>query len=741
MDRLNELNPPQSEAAEYTEGPLLILAGAGSGKTRVLIYRIAHLIRACGVEPYNILAVTFTNKAADQLKERVARLLGPAAHRVWVSTFHSLGAQILRQHITKLGYERNFAIYDQDDSLTLIKRIMKEKDLDPKQLNPRLVASWIESVKREVQAVDDLESEGRGRKQMKEIYREYQSRLMIANAVDFNDLLLLLLRLLEHHPDALEHYQNRFRYIMVDEYQDTNRVQYLIVRKLAERFENLCVVGDEDQSIYGWRGANIENILNFTKDFPKAKTVKLEQNYRSTKMIIQAASGLIGYNAERTPKELWTENPRGDLVRIRRVSDEKQEASWVVEEIMRQRSNGRSLQDIAIFYRTHAQSRQFEDKLRGMNLNYAIYGGTRFYDRKEIKDVLAYLKVVSNPRDDISLLRIINVPARGVGAKTLDMIQTEARMNGVPSLEAVRVLLREGRFGKKAGQNLLDLTKLLDDLKARAEAGEESLPVLLDAVIVDSGYKGMLEKEGSVEAESRLENLEELIGATEEYANAADEPSLEGFLEKVSLYSELDNFVGDQGQVTMMTLHTAKGLEFPLVFMVGMEENMFPHIRSLVSDDPTMIEEERRLAYVGMTRAREQLMLTHAAERSFRGRHNQNEPSRFLDEVPPQFVKREGKIIKPIKSRYEQSTSSMDFGDSRIEYNATPSAHSIGEIWDPASEMTLKLGMTIKHPSLGVGVIRRIEGQDDAAKISIQFGKKIKKIALGYVTLELVKSS
>jgi DNA helicase-2/ATP-dependent DNA helicase PcrA len=538
---LEELNEPQREAVLHIDGPLLVTAGAGSGKTRILIYRLAHLIGK-GVDPRNILAVTFTNKAADEMKARVSKMLGKTAQNVWVATFHSTAAQILRSHIHLLGYSRGFSIYDQDDSLSAIKAVMKELDIDAKMFSPKWVRAKIEAAKRDrVYPIKPGHDYGEGSAdQIGRIAAAYQEKLKAANALDFNDLLLFNLRLFENHPDVLNYYQERFRYIMVDEYQDTNHVQYLIVKNLASRFGNICVVGDEDQSIYGWRGANIENILNFANDFPGAKLIKLEQNYRSTKNIIQAASGLISCNLRRTVKELWTEAEAGQKIRLHQALDDKAEAGYVVEQVLRLRHKGKKLQDMAVFYRTHAQSRQFEDQLRSLDIPYQVYGGIRFYDRKEIKDIIAYLRVLVNPSDEVSLLRIINEPPRGIGPGTVSRLNAVAASENTTLFHAIPMALKNKELPQRARESVSGFLKIMRALQRKIEKGE-SVSKIVEAVIEKSGYEDSLVEEGTIEAQTRLENLDELLNAVSEYEKSTQSPSLEGLLEKVSLYSDIDD--------------------------------------------------------------------------------------------------------------------------------------------------------------------------------------------------------
>ena len=731
-----DLNPAQHDAVTTLAGPLLVLAGAGTGKTRVVTYRIAELIRH-RVAPARILAVTFTNKAAEEMKTRLTRMLGPSGSRLWVATFHATGAQILRSHIDRLGYSRSFVIYDEADSLSLVKAVLKDLNLDDKAWNPKRLRWQIEAAKRDLLEVKEPE----GRRDpagltFAKVYKKYQERLVLSNAVDFEDLLLLTLRLLREHPDLLESYRDRFRHILVDEYQDTNMVQYLIVKTLSERDRNLTVVGDEDQSIYGWRGANIENILHFVEDFPGAQVIKLEQNYRSTQTIITAASAVIGRNSQRLPKKLWTENPAGERIRLFQAPDDRAEAGWVVEQILRQRTQGRSLNDFAIFYRTHAQSRLFEESLREANLPHAVYGGIRFYDRKEVKDVLAYLRVLVNPADEASLARIINTPARGLGAVTLERVRKLAADLSLSLTDALDEASGSDRFTPRTREALRGFLALVDGF--RKLAPEESLFHLVEKVIADTGYETMLEEEGTLEAETRMENLDELLSAVKDYERDAETPTLAGFLEKVALASDLDGYQAEEGRVTLMTLHSAKGLEFPVVFLVGMEENIFPHLRVLDEGEPAALEEERRLCYVGMTRAKQSLHLTLARRRSFRGSPVANEPSRFLEEIPPELL--DGRPsrtpAKPAVPKWEKELASrrVDFGDSALEYDAD--GISEAEVWDPAHEFTLRRGVRVRHAKFGVGVVERLEGEGEHLKVRVRFASGSKKLSVKEARLE-----
>ena len=629
---LEQLNPTQREAVENTDGPLLILAGAGSGKTRVLTHRIAYIIDQGLAAPDEVLAITFTNKAAAEMKDRVALLVGPESRKMWVSTFHALCARLLRVHAEKLGYKREFTIYDGGDQVRLVKRCIIELGKDPKRFNPRSFQSQISNAKNVLMSPDDYlrNTEGYIAENVAEVYDLYQKRLYENNAMDFDDLIMQTVALLELFPEVRERYQNRFKYIHVDEYQDTNHAQYRLVNVLAAAHRNLCCVGDDDQSVYGWRGADIRNILDFERDYPEAQVVKLEQNYRSTQTILSAANAVVANNASRKAKELWTAGDEGEGIRVFTASDEYAEARFVVSEIRRLMDDGASAKDIAAFYRTNAQSRALEDVLVREGIPYQVVGGVRFYERAEIKDAMAYLAVISNPDDGASLERIVNVPKRGLGATSVAKLQDHARRNGISLYEALDEAADAGLTGK-AQKSCRTVRELFEGWRV---AAREVPPVeIIEAVLEESGYKGELEAERTIEAESRLENLEELINAAREYERVEPGPTLAGFLQEQALYSEADK-VATGGSVTLMTLHNAKGLEFGNVFIVGMEEGTFPHARSL---DEQNLEEERRLCYVGITRAMESLTLSYAKLRSNWGEREYQMPSRFLSEIPEEF--------------------------------------------------------------------------------------------------------
>jgi len=633
LELLQGLNPPQQEAVKWGDGPLLVLAGAGSGKTRVLTRRVAYLMQT-GVSPEQILAITFTNKAAAEMKERLVALVGPAAQRLWVSTFHSACVRILRGEIDVLGYNKNFVIYDDADQQTLLKACLRESNLDEKKYPPRAVAARIGQAKNDLKTPEGYAAAADNPLEYKiaDLYRLYQRKLKENNALDFDDLIMQTVLLFSRHPDVLHRYQDRWHYLMVDEYQDTNHAQYLLVKLLAAARRNLAVVGDPDQSIYGWRGADIQNILDFEKDYPDARIIKLEQNYRSTVNILNAANGVIAHNANRQEKKLWSELGEGERVQIFEGEDERAEAAFLAREIERLRREEKyRLQDFAVLYRTHALSRVLEEALMELNLPYTIYGGTRFYDRREIKDLVAYLRVLANPRDDLSLKRIVNVPRRGVGETSLARLEAFSQEKGISLRQAIARAREIEALGTRFVKPLLELSALLDLLQE--EKDKLTVTELVGKILQDSGYLADLEAQKTTEAETRIENLKEFLSAASAYDREAAEPSLEDFLAQISLVSDQDRTNEGEDQVTLMTLHSAKGLEFPVVFILGMEEGVFPHGRALL--DETQLEEERRLCYVGMTRARERLYLGRAWSRTLYGNTLNNPKSRFLAEIPP----------------------------------------------------------------------------------------------------------
>lgn len=635
MSKYDTLNPMQQEAVYHTEGPLLVLAGAGSGKTRVLTHRIAYLIEEKGVDPWNIMAITFTNKAAAEMRERVDKIVGFGSESIWVSTFHSSCVRILRRHIEYLGYSTNFTIYDGDDQKTLMKQIFKKMDVDPKQYKERAVLAKISSAKDEMMTPEEYELNAGGdfrEKKIAQIYREYQKELKKNNALDFDDLILKTVELFENVPEVLNYYQEKFRYIMVDEYQDTNLVQFKLVDLLAKKYKNLCVVGDDDQSIYKFRGANIENILSFEKAFPGARVIKLEQNYRSSQNILNAANEVIRNNRGRKDKTLWTANEEGSLPRFLQFDTAYEEADAIAREIQKKAAEKAcDYSEFAVLYRTNAQSRLLEEKFILHSIPYRLVGGVNFYQRKEIKDILCYLKTIANGQDDLAVQRIINVPKRGIGAASIGKVTIFASANGMSFYQALLRVKAVPGIGK-AGDKILSFVEQMEDLKARLP--ELSIKELVEEILEKTGYKKELEAEGEIEAETRLQNIEELINKAVHYSEHAEAPTLNGFLEEVALVAEVDNMDESENRVILMTLHSAKGLEFPYVYLSGLEDGLFPSSMSILSDDKDAVEEERRLCYVGITRAQKELTLTAARQRMTNGETRFSKVSRFVEEIP-----------------------------------------------------------------------------------------------------------
>lgn len=640
MSIYDTLNPMQKEAVLHTEGPLLILAGAGSGKTRVLTHRIAYLIDEKEVNPWNILAITFTNKAAGEMRERVDALVGFGAESIWVSTFHSTCVRILRRYIENLGYTTSFSIYDSDDQKTLMKQVFKTLDIDTKQYKERSVLSIISSAKDKLISPEEfLLNAGQDFRQKKvgEIYKEYQNQLKKNNALDFDDLIVKTVELFQNNHLVLEHYQERFRYIMVDEYQDTNTAQFKLISLLASKYGNLCVVGDDDQSIYRFRGADIENILSFEQTFPGAKVIKLEQNYRSTQNILDAANGVIRHNQGRKEKSLWTANGTGDKILFKQFEAARDEADYIARQI---RDSSCPCQDQAVLYRTNAQSRLLEERCIFYNVPYRLVGGVNFYQRKEIKDILAYLKTIANGVDDLSVLRIINVPKRGIGAASMGKVTVFASEHGMSlygALGNARMVPGLGKAVEKIGR----FTAQIEGFRSMAQSEEYSIKELIEAILEETGYEEELQSEGEIEAETRMENIEELISKAAAYEEDAQYPSLDEFLEQVALVADIDNVDSSEDRVTLMTLHSAKGLEFPKVYLAGMEDGLFPGMMAISSDDRTDIEEERRLCYVGITRAKKELVITAARKRMIHGETRYCKVSRFVEEIPAGLLREE----------------------------------------------------------------------------------------------------
>jgi len=681
---LPDLNPAQREAVLHVEGPLLVVAGAGSGKTRVLTHRVAHLIRAHGVKPNEILAITFTNKAATEMRERLERMLGRTARAIWILTFHAACGRMLRREAERLGYRSTFTIYDQADQVRLVKACLEELGKDPKRFTPRGIHAQISNAKNQLVSPEEYTARVASfwDQTVAEVYELYQRRLFRSNAVDFDDILMLTVQVLERFPEARERWQTTFRHVLVDEYQDTNHAQYRLLQLLAAKHRNVFAVGDPDQSVYAFRGADIRNILDFERDFGGAGVIALEQNYRSTNRILEAANAVIDNNRDRKPKRLWSELGEGDPVEVVEVEDEHAEARFVAAEIARLVEGGASASEIAVFYRTNAQSRVLEDVLVRQGVPYQVIGGPRFYERAEVRDAIAYLSVLNNPSDAVSLMRIANRPRRGIGDTSIQRLVAHADALGVSLWEATAD--PEGAGVATASARAIRSFRLVMETLMSA-AQELAVDELLQAVLERSGTIEAYEAERTIEARGRIENLEELVGSAQEYRRRAEEPSLAAFLEEVQLQSDQDTLVSDEAQVTLMTIHNAKGLEYRAVFLIGMEEGIFPHSRSIEDNE---VEEERRLAYVGMTRAMDRLALTHATARSLYGRREYNLPSRFLDELPP-GVERER--LRPASwSGYAQSSRQVAPRDERDL---------------PA----LSTGDSVRHGSLGEGVVTRIE--------------------------------
>ena len=719
------LNPQQLEAVKATDGPLLIMAGAGSGKTRVLTQRIAYLMVEKGINPYNILAITFTNKAAREMRERIGKVMGGAADEVWISTFHSMCVRILRRDIDRIGYNRNFTILDSTDQLSVIKGILKDKNIDPKKFDPRAILGSISSAKNELITPEELSKQtGSYYEQIvHDVYEEYQKKLHKNQALDFDDLIMKTIGLFQRVPEVLEYYQRKFQYIHVDEYQDTNRAQYMLVKLLAARFQNLCVVGDSDQSIYGWRGADIANILSFEKDYPRANVIMLEQNYRSTKKILLAANEVIKKNSNRKPKNLWTENNDGQLITYFRGDTEQSEAQFVAGKIqeLAQKEN-RELSDFAILYRTNAQSRVMEEVLLKSNIEYSIVGGIKFYDRKEIKDILAYLRLISNPDDDISLQRVINVPKRGVGSTSLDKISRYAQMNGISMYKALHEMEHIGVSPK-----ITNACSEFRDLIRNYTAMQEYLSVteLVEEVLEKSGYREMLKAEKSLEAQSRLENIDEFLSVTTAFEKSSDDRSLIAFLTDLALVADIDRLDEEdkvQESVVLMTLHSAKGLEFPVVFLMGLEEGVFPHSRSLMEEEE--MEEERRLAYVGITRAEEQLFITNAQMRTLYGRTSMNPVSRFISEIPQDLID----VMAVEKKQPTRPSNSFGGGFSGGSMTRTAPRQPVSrpvQNTTGANELGWKVGDKAEHKKWGVGTVVSVKGEGEGVELDIAFPSPI----------------
>lgn len=729
---LSGLNPVQQEAVKTTDGPLLLMAGAGSGKTRVLTHRIAYLMAEKHVAPWNILAITFTNKAAREMKERVESILGPGADDIWISTFHSMCVRILRRDIDRIGINRNFSILDTADQLSVIKGILKERNLDPKKFDPRSILGTISSAKNELTEPEEFSKVAGGYydQVVSDVYADYQKKLLKNQSLDFDDLIMTTIKLFDRVPEVLEFYQRKFQYIHVDEYQDTNRAQYMLVKQLAERFQNLCVVGDSDQSIYRWRGADITNILSFEKDYPNASVILLEQNYRSTKRILRAANEVIKNNSNRKPKNLWTENDEGIKISYYRGDNEFGEGQFVAGKIHQLHSSGkRKLSDIAILYRTNAQSRVIEETLLKAGLNYNIVGGTKFYDRKEIKDILAYLRLVSNPDDDISFTRIVNVPKRGVGATSLEKIASYAAINGLSFFQAIQQVDFIGVSAKAANaldsfrQMIENLTNMQDYL---------SITELTEEILDKTEYREMLKAEKSIEAQSRLENIDEFLSVTKNFEQKSEDKTLVAFLTDLALIADIDQLdqkeeeSGGKDAITLMTLHAAKGLEFPVVFLMGLEEGVFPHSRSLMEE--AEMEEERRLAHVGITRAEQELYLTNAKMRTLFGRTNMNPESRFIAEIPDD-------LLENLNEKKETRATSARKMQPRRGPVSRPVSYASKTGGDT---LNWAVGDKAGHKKWGTGTVVSVKGEGEGTELDIAFPSPVgvKRLLAAFAPIE-----
>ncbi len=763
------LNDMQQQACEHVDGPLLILAGAGSGKTRVITHRVAYLIDQEGVNPLNILAITFTNKAAQEMRERVNLIVGDGADRVWVSTFHSLCVRILRRYADRLGYGKSFDIYDADDQKSLVKSILKDLQIDPKRYPEKMFMSEISKAKEKYMSCDEFARKNAtdfAATKVADVYTEYQNRLRKNNAMDFDDLIYKTVELFEHNPDVLDSYQNRFRYIMVDEYQDTNHIQFLMVKMLARKYKNLCVVGDDDQSIYKFRGANITNILGFEKEYPEAEVIKLEQNYRSCGNILAAANAVIQHNEGRKDKALWTDRDAGEKISFEQCDTEYVEGDMVASRIKSLVRQGVPYRDIAILYRTNAQSRILGEKMVYNNIPYRIYGGTNFYARKEIKDVLAYLKVVNNSTDNLYFRRVVNVPKRGIGEASLGKLESYANAYGISMLEAAeRAKEIPGMAARTAGK-IIQFAELIASFKSMIEE-QESLDTIYDRILDETGYESELIAEHTEEAMTRLENIDELRNKIVEFAEDREDTGLSEFLEEIALVSDLDSLSENDDQVKLMTLHSAKGLEFPYVFICGMEERVFPSGMALNSDDPDAIEEERRLCYVGITRAMKKLYLSAAKERMMHGNRVYSDVSRFIREIPPLLFEHEADMINMARRRQQESVDrynrGLDGGSGCLDasysgtssggirnygrsnpYNAykakqLASQPAFGKAFVVAGSVKpdYSVGDRVRHIKFGSGTVEQLEKGDKDYEVTVNFDRcGIRKMYASFAKLK-----
>lgn len=736
MSIYDSLNPQQLEAVTHCEGPLLILAGAGSGKTRVLTHRIAWLMEEKNVQPWNIMAITFTNKAAGEMRERVEKMLDEASRGVWVATFHSTCVRILRRYIERIGYGSNFTIYDADDQKSIMKDICKRLNVNTKMYKERTLLGAISSAKDELVSPEEFALKAQSDFKLKvysEVYTEYQRELKSNNALDFDDLICRTVELFQSCPEVLDYYQERFRFIMVDEYQDTNTAQFKLVSLLASKYQNLCVVGDDDQSIYKFRGANIGNILNFEHFFPDAKVIRLEQNYRSTQNILNTANEVICHNKGRKEKRLWTANGEGSKVKFRQFMNAFEEAEYVAGMI-----NGKVSQskwkygDCAILYRTNAQSRMFEEKFLFSNIPYKIVGGINFYSRKEIKDVLAYLKTIANGSDDLAVRRIINVPKRGIGATTISRVQEFAIAHGISFYNALRTCDQIPGIGKGASK-LLNFVELIQIFRSKAEF--YSVKELIEDILEVTGYRSELELEGTDEARERLENIDELLSKAAAYDESQEEPTLDGFLEEVALVADIDSLEDDADHVLMMTLHSAKGLEFPVVFLVGMEDGMFPSYMSIASEDPLDLEEERRLCYVGITRAMQELTLTAARQRMVRGETHYNRVSRFVTDIPEELLAtEEKKNMAEVKREYREKKQTA-YEQARENFRAKMFVSQQFEV-KKADGLDYTIGDRVRHIKFGEGTVKSIAEGGRDYEVTVEFDRVgIKKMFASFAKL------
>lgn len=753
MSIYDTLNDKQKEAVEYTEGPLLILAGAGSGKTRVLTHRVAWLIDEMGVNPWNIMAITFTNKAAGEMRERVDNIVGYGSESIWVSTFHSSCVRILRRHSDRIGYDMNFTIYDTDDQKTVMKDVCKKLQIDTKQLKERTIINAISSAKNELISPEEFMKNAYGdyqQKRIAECYREYQAALKKSNAFDFDDLIMKTVELLKTNEDVLEGYQRRFKYIMVDEYQDTNTAQFELIRLLAGGYRNLCVVGDDDQSIYKFRGANIRNILDFESVYPDAKVIKLEQNYRSRSRILDAANAVISHNIGRKQKSLWTDKGEGEKIHFIQFDTAYDEADYIVKDIRRRVNEGDGDYDnFAVLYRTNAQSRLIEERCIFAGVPYNVVGGTNFYSRKEIKDVLAYLKTIDNGRDDIAVKRIINVPKRGIGATTIAKVQDYADLHDISFFEALEAANQIPTLGK-AGAKLEPFVLLIQSFRAKAK--EYGLGRLLQDVLDTTEYLAYLEESEEDDSEDRIENVDELMNKMIDYEDSTDEPTLSGFLEEVALVADIDNVDGQDVKVLLMTLHSAKGLEFEHVYLAGMEDGVFPSYMTITGDDPSEIEEERRLAYVGITRAMEELTITCARQRMIRGETQYNMVSRFVREIPEELLDHklpakkhpeweEATFKRPLaKAVIKPKTTQAESKPFLLKSSQTMSTPSAPPTKEGANSLGYGVGDRVKHMKFGEGTVLQITPGTRDYQVTVAFDVAGTKIMYaGFAKLQKIK--